>query len=147
MGNRASIGREIRADLSRTIGSAMLHAAEAVTAETPVATTHARNNWIIAKGAPFSGVDGSREQPSTAAQEAGKASIAGYDVGKDGPIYLTNHVEYAPFLDDPGTSPQAEPGYVMRAFLAGAAVASIERRPAVARLLSNAAGSAFRSGK
>lgn len=146
MGNRASIGRELRADLSRTVRDAMLRAADAVTAATPVDTTHARNNWILSKGSPVTDVDGSPEAPSTAMQEAGKAAIASYDVGKDGAIYLRNNVAYTRFLDNPGTSPQAEAGFVMRAFVSAAEGAAADRQPAVTRLLTNAADAAFRKG-
>ncbi len=82
----------------------MLNAADAVEASSPVQTGHMLSNFILSTGSPHSGVDGSPEAVSYAAQDAGRAKILRYDVGRDGRIYLVNHVEYLkyqrPFLSE-----------------------------------------------
>ncbi len=142
MGNAASIGREIRADLSKTISQALILAADNVTNATPVDTTNAANNWILSTGSPFTGVDGSRESPSHSAQDAGIAKIRNYDVGRDGKIFLRNNVLYLQFLDD-GWSQQAPPGFVAIAFAAASRIARGGRRAAVRKLLKGMARHAY----
>jgi hypothetical protein len=90
----AVIGREMRAALSATLRDVMLTAADAVEAGCPIRTGHLLSNFILSTGSPHSGVVGSPESVSYGAQDAGRARVLAYDVGRDGRIYLTNHVEY-----------------------------------------------------
>lgn len=143
MGNSASIGRELREHLSKVMRESMLVAELNVTNSTPVDTTNAANNWVLSVGAPFEGVDGSRESPSNSAQQAGREQIRNYDIGRDGPrIYLRNNVFYLQFLDA-GWSQQAEAGFVARALAGAAWRAPADRRPAVRRVLHNMARHAY----
>lgn len=134
MGNAASIGRAIRADISKTVGEALVIACVELAASTPVDTTNAANNWILSTGSPFVGVDGSRENPSHAAQDAGIQRMRRYDVGRDGKVFLGNQVFYLQFLDD-GWSQQAPPGFVAMVLAGASRRASTERRSAVQRML------------
>lgn len=145
MGNAASIGKQLREELSKTLSDVMISAAERVTLATPVDTTNAANNWILTVGAPFGGVDGSRESPSHAMQDAGIDRIARYDVGQDGPIYLRNNVLYLQFLDR-GWSSQAEAGFVARALNSAAAVAPRGRRASARKILKRMSKSAYVRG-
>lgn len=142
MGNAASIGRELRADLSKTISKVMLLAESNLREATPVDTTLAASSWILSTGRPSTEIGGSHEAPSTAAQDAGIAALQHYDVGRDGRIYLTNNVEYLQHLDD-GSSPQAEAGFVARAFAAAASGAPYGRKGAVRKMLAGMARHAF----
>jgi hypothetical protein len=141
----AQIGRDIRADLSATIATVMVAANHALVAANPVDTQHSANNWIISKGRPFPGVDGSRESPSDAAQQAGIAGASTYDIGRDGRLVLGNNVDYIEDLDG-GSSPQAEPGWVARAFAEGVAAAPRGRRTAARRMLAGLAKRAYQKG-
>jgi hypothetical protein len=146
MGNAASIGRAIRADLSRTLRDVMLAAAEAVTAATPIDTTHAANNWVLSIGRPYMGVDGSHEAPSTTMQEAGIQAMQQYDIGRDGPkLYLRNNVFYIKFLDE-GASDQAEPGFVSTAIRSASSAAPRGKKTQVAKMLRGMARHAYRRG-
>lgn len=82
----------------------MLTAADAVEANCPIRTGHLLSNFILAVKRPHVGVEGSPESVSYAAQDAGREAVLEYDVGRDGRIYLTNHVEYlryqAPFVTE-----------------------------------------------
>lgn len=142
MASAAQIGKEIRAELSRVIRDSMLLAADNVTNATPVDTTHASTNWILSVGRPFMGIDGTREQPSSAAQEAGIARIETYDVGRDGPIYLRNNVLYVQFLDR-GSSQQAPPGFVAAALLGASRRAPHGRKQSVKKMLRAMSRSAY----
>src|SRR3954471_3117190 len=119
MANARQIGKQLREDLSKICRDVMLTAADAVTNSTPVDTTHAANNWVLSTGRPYLGVDGSREAPSHAMQDAGIEKIQNYDVGRDGKIHLRNNVFYLEFLDR-GHSQQASAGFVAAALQAGA---------------------------
>jgi hypothetical protein len=145
-GGSAQIGREMRAELSAMLSGVMTAAAEAVTNATPVDTGNAAANWILSTGSPYSGVDGSRESVSEAAQVHGLDKMAKYDVGRDGRIFLVNNVPYLPDLDD-GSSPQAEPGFVARAILSASKVAPRGRRAGVRKALRAMGKSALRQGK
>lgn len=90
----AVIAREMRQALSDTLKNVMLTAADAVEASCPVDTGHLVSNFILSVGSPHSGVEGSRENVSYAAQDAGREKVLAYDVGRDGKIYYTNDVEY-----------------------------------------------------
>lgn len=98
----AVIGREMRQALSGVLSTVMLTAADAVEANCPIRTGHLLSNFILSTKSPHRGVEGSPENVSYAAQDAGRAKVLEYDVGRDGKIYLTNHVEYlryqAPFV-------------------------------------------------
>ena len=142
MGNAATIARELRADLSKTIRDVMLLAADNVTNATPVDTGNAANNWVLSTGSPFAGVDGSRESPSHVAQDEGIAKLQNYDVGRDGKVYLKNNVLYLQFLDA-GHSQQADPGFVAAAFAGAARRAQHGRKRAAAKMLRNMSRTAY----
>lgn len=143
MGNAASVGRALRSELSKTIRDVMLLAADNVTNATPVDTTNAANNWILTLGRPFAGVDGSRENPSHEAQDAGIRRLQNYDVGRDGKIYLTNNVLYLEFLNR-GWSQQADPGFIEIAIMAAIRRAPRGRKQAARRMLRGIARAASR---
>src|SRR6185369_8509491 len=90
----AAIGREMRAALSKMMSDVMLTAADNVEAASPVKTGHLVSNFILSTGTPYTGVDGSPDAVSYAAQDAGREKVLSYDIGRDGKIYLTNNVEY-----------------------------------------------------
>ena len=90
---------------------------------TPRDTNHAANNWIASIGKPSNIVDGSREDPSSAAQNAGLASVLSSYNGKD-LLHIANNVHYVPLLND-GSSAQAPKAFV---------------QAVVARVLSEVAG-------
>lgn len=141
----SKIGRELRADLSKTLRDVMLLAADNVTNATPVDTTNAANNWILSTGTPYNGVDGSRVNPSNQAQTAGIAKILDYDVGRDGPIYLRNNVLYLQYLDQ-GWSQQADAGFVAAAFQAAARRAPRGTKTRVRKMLRGMARGAYQKG-
>jgi hypothetical protein len=97
---------------------------------TPVDSGHASSNWVGSVGAPFQGVDGSREDVSYAAQDAGRAELKHYRIESGQPVSLTNNVEYLARLND-GWSAQQEAGFVERAveasFLAEKVIRDLER--------------------
>lgn len=142
MGSAASIGKAIRADLSKMLKDVMILACDNLRNSTPVDTTNAANNWILSTGSPYNGTDGSREAPSHAAQDAGIQAIQNYDIGRDGKIYIRNNVFYLPFLAE-GGSPQADAGWVTTVLLAAARRASTTHRPAVRKMLGGMARTAF----
>lgn len=145
-GQVARIGREIRAQMSAMLAGVMVQAAEAVTDATPIDTGHAQSNWILSTGAPYTGVDGSRESVSEAAQVYGLEKMARYDLGRDGKIFLVNNVPYLPDLDK-GSSPQAEPGFVARAILSASKAAPRGQRARVRSALRAMGKAALRGGK
>lgn len=145
MGNAASIGKAIRADLSRVLRDVMLLAADNVTNATPVDTTHAATNWVLSVKSPYMGIDGSRDAPSDAAQQAGIARLQTYDIGRDGRIFLRNNVLYLQWLDK-GWSQQAPPGFVAAALLDATRRAPHGRKQATRRVLRAMARSAYRKG-
>ncbi len=145
MGNAASIGKEARAALSKVLSEVMLSARNAVTNATPVDTGNAANNWVLSVGRPFTGLSGSRESPSSAAQDAGDERIRDYDIGKDGPIYLRNNVLYLQFLDE-GHSQQAPAGFVAAALQTAVRLAPRGRKQAVRRMLKGMSKHAFKKG-
>lgn len=110
---------EARDAMAERLSMTMLLARMNVTAATPVDTNHAASNWVLSVGAPYTGVDGSREQVSTAAQDAGDARVRRYS-GKDlkagRRIYLRDNVFYMRFLNR-GSSPQAPAGFIVKAIL------------------------------
>lgn len=120
----------------------MLLAADNVTNATPVDTGHAASNWVLSVGAPFTGIDGSREAVRTDAQDAGIARIEQYDVGRDGTIFLRNNVLYLQYLDR-GWSQQAPPGFVAAALQSATRVARHGRKTAVRRVLRAMARAAY----
>lgn len=85
---------------------------------TPVATGHARSNWVPSIGFPYTEVDGSREHVSHAAQTAGMGEIKSLGRARDlhgrfiaREVYITNNVPYIRKLND-GSSSQAPSGFV-----------------------------------
>lgn len=146
MGNAAAIGREIRADMSRTLRDVMREATYALVAATPKDTTHASNNWILTVKRPYEGIAGSPEAPSTMVQAQSIANLETYDIVRDGPIYLRNNVEYVEFLDS-GSSPQAEPGWVAEAMQSAARAAPTHRQAQVRTMMTNMARKAYRGAK
>jgi hypothetical protein len=148
----AAIGRELREFLSTTSRDVMLLAANNVTNSTPVSTDegshvggHAASNWILSTGSPYGGIDGSPGHPSWSAQEAGIQKLQGYDIGRDGPIFLRNNVLYLQFLDR-GWSQQAPPGFVATAFSSAVRIAPHGRKQAVRRVLREMAKAAYVKG-
>lgn len=143
MGNAVSIGREIRADLSKTISTALILATEELRDATPVDTTNAANNWMVTSGAPYDGVYGSPQAPSSAMQDQLISAMKRYDVGRDGKGFIKNNVLYLQFLDR-GSSQQAEAGFVA-AVLQGAAVrrAPAQRRASVRKMLKGMSRHAY----
>jgi hypothetical protein len=124
----AAIGREARAALSATLRDVMFTAADAVEAGCPIRTGHLLSNFILSTGSPHSGVEGSPEAVTYAAQDAGRARVLAYDVGRDGKIYLTNHVEYLRY----------QRPFVAQALAAGASAAPPERRAAARAMVKTA---------
>lgn len=145
MAGSAKIGRDIREKISATLRDVMLQAADNLRNATPVDTTNAQNNWVLSTGRPYVGVDGSRDAPSHAAQDAGIAKIQSYDAGRDGPIYLRNNVIYLQFLDQ-GWSSQAPPGFVAAAFHAAVSRAAFGRKTAVRKMMRRMARTAYVRG-
>lgn len=146
MGSAASIGRQIREDISETLRQVMLLAADNLANATPVDTGHASSNWILTTGTPYNGIAGTRESVSLTEQEAGIDALAGvgsYDVVRDGPIYLRNNVDYLQYLDK-GKSQQAEAGYVAASFQAAARRAPRGRKTAVRKMLRGMSKEAYR---
>lgn len=146
-GSPAAIGREMRAALSTMLSDVMTAAAQAVTEATPIDTGHAQSNWILSTGAPYAGVDGSRENVSEAAQIHGLEKMAAYDVGRDGRIYLTNHVPYMPDLADGSSPQQPEPGWITEALLSASAKAPRGKKTGVRKALRAMGKAALRGGK
>lgn len=145
MGNAAAIGRELRAHLSKTIADSMITGTLSVIAATPVDTENAANNWMLTTGAPYEGVDGSRESPSSSVRDALIEKMRDYDVVRDGKVFLRNNVFYLQFLDD-GWSQQAPAGFVALAFANGARRAAISRRPAVHKMMASMSRHAYLKG-
>jgi hypothetical protein len=145
MGNAAAIGREIRAEVSRVLRDVMVEAAYALTDATPKDTHHASNNWILSVRRPYDGIAGDPDAPSTMVQAQAVASLASYDVARDGPIYLRNNVEYVQFLDQ-GSSPQAAAGWVANAMMSAVSKAPRGRKGAVRKMLRGMARKAYRKG-
>lgn len=109
----------MRDALAEKLSQTMLLARKSVTAATPIDTGHARSNWVLSVGAPYQSIDGSRQQVSTAVQEAGDARVAKYtgkDIKAGRRIYLKNNVPYMMYLDK-GSSPQAKAGFIAKALL------------------------------
>jgi len=152
-GSVAAVGRDMRKALSETLAGVMTAAAEAVTDATPVDTGHAQSNWILSTGAPYTGVDGSRENVSEAAQVHGLEKMANYDVGRDGRIYLVNNVPYMRTegdrlgLEDGSSPQQPEPGWITKALLTASSKAPKGRRAVVRKALRAMGKSALRGGK
>lgn len=132
----AVIGREARAALSETLSAVMLAAADSVIDSSPVQTGHLKSNFILTVGRPFSGVDGSPEAVSHAAQRTGVAAVRKYDVGRDGKIFFVNNVEYLRYL----------PGFVTKALMAGARAAPRGMKKRARAALSALARTSFGRG-
>lgn len=132
----AVIGREMRAALSATLRDVMLTAADAVEAACPIRTGHLLSNFILATGSPHQGVEGSPDAVSYAAQDAGREKVLAYDVGRDGKIYLTNHVDYL----------QYQRPFVTQALMSGAAAAPRDMKQRSRQALRAMAKSSFRRG-
>lgn len=147
MGNAASIGRQLRREVSTTVRTVMLLARRNVAAATPVDTGHAMSNWVLSVGKPYTGVCGSRQDVDFSAQNDGDLALSDYDVGRDGAVYLRNNVHYVTYLDD-GSSQQAEAGFVAEAIQSAQRLAPYGRGGAVRRMLSSMARQAIvrRSG-
>jgi hypothetical protein len=142
-----AIAREMRAEISAMLAEVMTAAANAVAEATPIDTGHAQSNWILSTGRPFTGVDGSREAVSEAAQVYGLEKIAKYDAGRDGRIFLTNNVKYMPDLADGSSPQQPEPGWITKALLTASAVAPKGRRGNIRKALRAMGKAALRQGR
>lgn len=136
-GGTAAIGREARAELSQVLRDVMLAAADAVEANCPVRTGHLLSNFILATGSPHSGVVGSPESVSYAAQDAGRARVLEYDVGRDGRVYYTNEVDYLKY----------QTPFVTDSLMAGVAAAPRGMKTRARAALKAMAKTAFRGGK
>lgn len=132
----ARIGRAMRETLSKQLADVMLTAADAVEANCPIATGHLISNFVLTVRTPFTGVDGSPEAVSYAAQDAGRAAVLNYDVGRDGKIYLRNNVEYLQYL----------PPFVTEALQAGVAAMPRGRKTATRKMLKQMARDVFKKG-
>ncbi len=132
----AAIGREIRAQLSETLASVMLTAADAVEANTPIQTGHLVSNWILSTGRPYQGVAGSRESVSYGAQDVGREKVLAYDVGRDGRIYLGNNVPYLTHVA----------GFVTESLMSAVAAAPRSQRAQARKMLKSMARSALKRG-
>lgn len=141
----AKIGRAIRENISHVVSNVMLLAEDNLKNATPIDTKNAANNWILTLRRPYTGVDGSREQPSDTAQRAGEAAVRNYDVGRDGKVYLRNNVFYMKYLNR-GSSQQAPAGFVEACFMAAARRTPYGSRTAVKKMLHGMAASAYRMG-
>lgn len=135
-GATAAIGREARAALSATLKNVMLTAADAVEASCPIRTGHLLSNFILATGSPHRGVEGSPEAVTYAAQDAGRAKILDYDVGRDGRIYFTNHVEYLRY----------QKPFVTQALMGAVSAAPRGRKKGARAALKAILKTSFRSG-
>lgn len=91
---------------------------------TPVDTGWARANWVPNIGEPLTGVVGTREAVTAGAQAAGQAKLIRYKLGQ-GPIYLTNNVEYIKRLNA-GHSKQAPAGFIQAAVARG--IKAVEKK-------------------
>lgn len=145
MGTSSSIGRGIRDRISRVVRDTVLLAVERLRDATPVDTGHAMSNWVPSVGAPFTGIDGSRENVSFAAQQAGIRQVQRYDVGRDGQVFIRNNVPYLKYLDA-GSSQQAPPNFVALALLSGSSLAPRGAKGRVTALLKRLARSAYNRG-
>jgi hypothetical protein len=133
----AKIGKEMREALSGTMRDVMLAAAASVEAQSPVDTGHMQSNFVLSTGRPYGGVDGSRESVSRAAQDAGRAKMAKYDIGRDGPrVFLTNNVHYFKYHQ----------GFFTEALMAGVQSAPRGMKLRSRKLLKSVARSALRRG-
>jgi hypothetical protein len=126
----------MRAELSGMLRDVMLTAADAVEASCPIRTGHLLSNFIMSTGSPHAGVEGSPEAVSYAAQDAGRQKILAYDVGRDGKIYLTNHVHYLKF----------QRPFLTEALMSGVAVAPRGRKTQVRKMMSSMAKAALKVG-
>lgn len=85
---------------------------------TPLKTGFARENWIPSKSVPFSeNLVGLVGTPTSVAKSAsdrarGLSSIKTYRL-RDGPLYITNNVDYISTLNG-GSSTQAPPSFVQK---------------------------------
>lgn len=132
----AAIGQDMRAAISDTLKEVMLTAADALEANSPIDTGHLVSNWILSVGRPFTGVAGSRQSVTYAAQDAGREKVLAYDVGRDGRIYISNNVPYL----------QYQRPFVTESLMAGAAAAPRGMKTRVRKMLKNIARSSFRKG-
>ena len=132
----ARIGRSLREKLSKQLADVMLTAADACEAHCPISTGHLVSNFILTVRTPFTGVDGSPEAVSYAAQDAGREAVLAYDVGKDGKIYLRNNVEYLKY----------QPPFLTEALQAGVAAMPHGRKTATRKMLKQMARDIFKKG-
>jgi hypothetical protein len=145
------IGDLIREHGARMARDTMLLARVNLSAATPVDTGHATSNWVLSVGRPYTGIDGSREDVSFAAQATGDAEVREYDgamLGKNRQIFIRNNVPYMKFLDA-GTSQQAPPNFIAKA-LSGAGAARFAApgtRRAVKTMLRSLALKAIKRGR
>lgn len=132
----AKIGRECRAALSKMLSEVMLNAADSVESSSPVKTGHLLSNFILSTGSPHVGVEGTPDTVSYAAQDSGRDRVLKYDVGRDGRIYFTNHVEYLKYL----------PPFVTEAMQRAVSVAPRGQKTRVRAALKSMARAAFKKG-
>jgi hypothetical protein len=126
---RVEVMRKLRGATSASVRRLVRHTTARLIDATPVDTGHARANWVPSVGSPYTGIDGSKESVSTAAQTAGLARLASYRL-EQGQVFLSNNVPYLAILDQ-GSSAQAPAGFVDRAIEQSIAeeraIADIER--------------------
>lgn len=126
----------MRAAISATLRDVMLTAADAVESACPIDTGFLLSNFILSVRSPFVGTTGSPESVSYAAQDAGREKVLNYDVGRDGKIYLTNHVEYLRY----------QPPFVTQALMSGVQAAPRGRKTQARKALKALAKASFRRG-
>lgn len=108
------VGDAARAKLANAMGLTMVMAIDRLSNATPVDTSHASTNWIGSVGKPWTGVAGSRESPTRAAQLAGRERVRAYsaaDIKAGRQIYIRNNVFYLKWLNR-GHSKQAPARFV-----------------------------------
>jgi len=123
--NDASQIHLITKDLEKFAGKAVVsQVSKVVTAlhyGTPVASGHARSNWLTTVGAPSENIVGTKQSVNSEAWRAGLARLSKWQFGQ-GDIYIANNVPYIGRLNS-GWSSQAPAGFV-EAALARTAVTS-----------------------
>lgn len=147
------IAEAMREKFASALGLTMSMTIDRLANSTPVDTTHASTNWIGSVGKPFGGVVGSRENPTRAAQDAGRDRVRNYSardfkLGRE--IYIRNNVFYLKFLNR-GWSQQAPAEFVEKAIrgTGSNALRHIPRgfRRGVRKMLGKIARGAYKRGR
>lgn len=125
--------RIVITEVRKYIGSVrrviVLEAVDVLRLTTPVATGHARNNWIPTMGRATNEVCGSRESPSSEAQDRGIREIIDEPLDSRRVASIANNVPYIRHLNE-GSSTKAPQGFVEAAI----AQAKVNARLLIGRL-------------